>query len=91
MSTLYARQSAGVAERDARQRHAQACARTLEAFGWQQHLALLAETFVHLRLVRGANEHGAPVGRLDAHVLRDCQFWAIIGACLLVLALLSAA
>jgi hypothetical protein len=58
------------AEQGARQRHLRACLRTLEARGWQQRLAPLAETLVRLRLVRGRNEHGAPVRRLDAEVLR---------------------
>jgi hypothetical protein len=44
--------------------------RSLEARGWQQRLAPLAETIVRLRLVRGCNEHGTPVRHLDAEVLR---------------------
>jgi hypothetical protein len=58
-------------EREARQRHLRACVRALEARGWQQRLAPLAQALVDLRLVRGRNEHGAPLRRLDAEVLRE--------------------
>jgi hypothetical protein len=59
------------AERDAHQRHLDACARALEAPRWRQRLSPFAETLVSLRLVRGRNEHGAPVRRLDAEMLRE--------------------
>jgi hypothetical protein len=62
--------AAETTDRQARERHLAACVRTLEARGWRQRLAPLAETLVRLRLVRGRNEHGTPVRHLDAEVLR---------------------
>jgi hypothetical protein len=58
-------------EREAHPRHLRACTRALEARGWQQRLAPLAQALAGLRLVRGRNEHGAPLRRLDAEVLRE--------------------
>jgi hypothetical protein len=63
--------AADATDHQARERHLAACARTLEVRGWQQRLAPLAETLVRLHLVHARNEHGTPVRRLDAQMLRE--------------------
>jgi hypothetical protein len=62
---------APTASATAQQRYLRACVRALETRGWQQRLAPLAQVLVDLRLVRGRNEHGAPLRRLDGELLQQ--------------------
>ena len=79
VTTAAARSTPHAAESDPHQRHLDACARALEAPRWRQRLSPLAEALVHLRLVRGRNERGAPVRRLDAEMLRETM-WRLLRA-----------
>jgi hypothetical protein len=57
------------AERRAHERHLRQCLRALQVCGWER-LAPLAQHIAEKRLVRGCEDSGAPLRRLDVHTLR---------------------